>query len=452
MADDQGSHDSKTHTMSPKVGSEKTTLANLEIGSTISQASAIILDHHGLPLVPQPSCFKDDPLPFIWNPCTNVYGRRPIALLSMLTTVIGGIGSACSPTFATLVGTRAICGVGMGGMMSVGTAVVNDMFFLHERGEKTGVYSIFVTNGAHIAALIGGYIGQAGGWQWNYWVGAIITGSALLFAIFFFPETLFCRNTTALARKRHERTYFQMLFNFKGNKSTTRELHMRDFSYAFRMLTYPSVLFTFWYYTLAWTFINVLPAISLATIYTKFYHLKSGPIGVSLGISLTIGSMIGELCAGRASDAIMYYMAQLHNGERKPEYRLYLSPLSAIFMPAGLLIFGGLLGKTGFVGPVVGLGIGSFGLQICSTTLYFYISDCYKPQTPETGILFNLSRGLSFVVGYFALPLAESIGYFWACFIFASLLGLSYIPVGMLIWWGEDWRERRGKVEWGGDV
>jgi len=37
--------------------------------------------------------------------------------------------------------------------MSVGTACVNDMFFLHERGAKTGVYSIFVTNGAHVAAL-----------------------------------------------------------------------------------------------------------------------------------------------------------------------------------------------------------------------------------------------------------------------------------------------------------
>ncbi|TGO82316.1 hypothetical protein BPOR_0863g00010 [Botrytis porri] len=138
------------------------------------------------------------------NPCTNVYGRRPIALLSMLTTVIGGIDSACSPNFATLVGTRAICGVEMGGMMSVGTAVVNDMFFLHERGEKTGIYSIFVTNGAHIAAIIGGYTGQAGGWQWNYWVGAIITGIALLFAIFFFPETLFRRDAVALVTKRHE--------------------------------------------------------------------------------------------------------------------------------------------------------------------------------------------------------------------------------------------------------
>jgi MFS family permease len=91
--------------------------------------------------------------PFIWTPLTNYYGRRPITLLAILLTIIGGIGSGASATFSQLMGTRVLAGFGFGGMMSVGTACVNDMFFLHERGEKTGVYSIFVTNGAHVAAL-----------------------------------------------------------------------------------------------------------------------------------------------------------------------------------------------------------------------------------------------------------------------------------------------------------
>jgi MFS family permease len=73
----------------------------------------------------------------------------------MIIAILGGVGSAVSPqsNFSALLGTRALCGFGFGGMMSVGTASVNDMFFLHERGAKTGVYSIFVTNGAHVAAL-----------------------------------------------------------------------------------------------------------------------------------------------------------------------------------------------------------------------------------------------------------------------------------------------------------
>jgi MFS family permease len=91
--------------------------------------------------------------PFIFTPLMHHYGRRPITLLTILMTILGGIGSASSKDFSALLGTRALCGAGFGGMMSVGTASVNDMFFLHERGEKTGVYAIFVTNGAHVAAL-----------------------------------------------------------------------------------------------------------------------------------------------------------------------------------------------------------------------------------------------------------------------------------------------------------
>ena len=87
---------------------------------------------------------------------------------------------------------------------------------------------------------------------------------------------------------------------------------------------------------------------------------------------------------------------------------------------------------------------GVFGLQIASTTLYAYVSDCYKPQTPESGVLFNLSRGLSFVVGYFAFPYAAKVGYFWAWFTFAAVLFSFFFPIAALMKWGEGWRAKLG--------
>ncbi|KAJ5032242.1 uncharacterized protein L3040_008851 [Drepanopeziza brunnea f. sp. 'multigermtubi'] len=469
------------------------------------------LDSHGLPLVPQPSSFKDDPLnwpsrlkwavlvqvglmaflgpynaalinpslvlladgmnvtpkvaaystttgiivgglsPFIWTPLTNYYGRRPVTLLAILITVMGGIGSGASPNFSALLGTRALCGFGFGGMMSVGTACVNDMFFLHERGEKTGVYSIFVTNGAHVAALIGGFLGGAAGWQWDFYLGAISTSLCLLVALFCFPETLFSHDPTFLAN-RTERTYMQMLFSFRGNMIPGHHLRVSDFLQSPSMLRYPSILLPFWYYTWSWTFINVMPAISLANIYTHFYGLGPGPIGACLGVSLIIGSVLGECFAGRASDYLVLQQAGRHQNVRKPEYRLYLCTLSAVFMPVGLILFGATVGKYSFYVPLVGLGLGVFGLQIASTTLYAYTSDCYKPQTPESGTVFNLSRGLSFVVGYFALPFAQEVGYFWAWFTFAAALFCSFLPIVALMVWGEKWRKVLGAPTWNRDL
>jgi MFS family permease len=82
-----------------------------------------------------------------------VYGRRPVVLFCQLLVIFTHIGTAYTKTLGALIAVRAINGLGFGGMMAVGTPILNDMYFMHERGEKTGVYTIFVTNGAHVAVL-----------------------------------------------------------------------------------------------------------------------------------------------------------------------------------------------------------------------------------------------------------------------------------------------------------
>jgi MFS family permease len=277
-------------------------------------------------------------------------------------------------------------------------------------------------------------------------------------ALFLFPETLFSRDPAFLSSRTHERSYMQLLFDFKGNMIPGRSLTLSSFLYSPRMLAYPSILFPVWYYAWSWTFINVLPAISLATIYTHFYGLSAGAIGACLGLSLMIGSILGEFFAGAASDLLLTTLSlrsspsHPHHKIRKPEHRLYLTTLSALFMPLGLILFGATIGKTPYLIPLIGLSVGVFGLQIASTTLYAYVSDCYKPQTPESGTLFNFGRGMSFVVGYFALPFAARVGYFWAWFTLAAVLFVFFIPIVVLMRWGQRWREKLGVPDFHGDL
>lgn len=79
---------------------------------------------------------------------------------------------------------------------------------------------------------------------------------------------------------------------------------------------------------------------------------------------------------------------------------------------------------------------------MASTCLYAYVSDCYKPQTMESGVLFNMGRGIAFVVGYFAIPFARASGYGWAWFTFAILTAAGFIPIALLIFYGGKWRAR----------
>jgi len=71
------------------------------------------------------------------------------------------------------------------------------------------------------------------------------------------------------------------------------------------------------------------------------------------------------------------------------------------------------------------------------------MSDCYKPQTPEGAVLMNLGRGLSFCVGFFAVPFGERVGFDWTTF--ALDLFLFWFPILGLMLWGEGWRNRLGE-------
>lgn len=190
---------------------------------------------------------------------------------------------------------------------------------------------------------------------------AIITALSFSIALFAFPETLFSRGPQFLSQRTHERSYWEMLFNLRGNLIPQRKLKVRDFFTSFYMLKYPSIALPVWFYTWCWSFINILPAISMAKIYTELYGFKSGIIGLCTGIPLIIGTLIGECTAGKLSDIIQTRLAKRHDGIRKPEHRLYLTTVSIVFMVAGMIIFGVCVEhRTSYIPPLVGLGTGTY--------------------------------------------------------------------------------------------
>lgn len=60
----------------------------------------------------------------------------------------------------------------------------------------------------------------------------------------------------------------------------------------------------------------------------------------------------------------------------KPEARLQATWPGAFILPAGVIIEGVCFQyKTHYMGPIMGIGIAAFGLQILSTNIYAYMTD-----------------------------------------------------------------------------
>lgn len=74
-------------------------------------------------------------------------------------------------------------------------------------------------------------------------------------------------------------------------------------------------------------------------LYIKVYGFSTGSVGLTY-IGLGVGSLLGLLIAGLASDRLVRYLTNKNGGERKPEYRIPLIFISTILIPTGLFLFG----------------------------------------------------------------------------------------------------------------
>lgn len=311
--------------------------------------------------------------PLIWTPLANVYGRRPIYIITLILAVATSGGSGAAPNYGSLLALRALNGLGSGAPGGLGSATVCDLFFQHERGLYMGVYTVALINGGHLAPVIGGYVAKNFSWHWCFYVPTIIGGGLLLVLIFCLPETLFSRSPEAL--QRQQRTWMQNM-TCQGRIHPTRRLRMVDFARPLQMLKYPSVLLPSIYYSVSFGYGSILFIISSANIFGEIYKFQPFQTGLLLGIPLTIGTLLGEFVSGGFSDWIRYRIATKTRTQGKPEDRLWALLPAVVLTPAGIIIEGICIQrKTHWIGPGMGIGIASFGLQVATTIIYAYTAD-----------------------------------------------------------------------------
>ncbi len=96
------------------------------------------------------------------------YGRRPIYLLSVATFALGSLLIALSPRFWMIIASRAIQGIGAGGITPTASAVVGDVFPPDQRGKALGLigatYGMAFVLGPPLAALLM----VALNWRWIF--------------------------------------------------------------------------------------------------------------------------------------------------------------------------------------------------------------------------------------------------------------------------------------------
>ena len=322
------------------------------------------------------------------------------------------------------------------------------MYFMHERGKYMGIYVVFVSNGAHLAAIIGGYIALDIGFRWCFWVPAIILSVSWLINVFALPETLYHRNNSTGEPLQPINQPWLTNFTFRSIHRP-RRLTLWDFTHCFLMLKYPSVLLPTIYYSVSFGLGSVLFAVTGAAAFGQIYHFNTAQVGLAIGVSTFIGTLLGEFLAGPVSDYLLLLYTRRHNGDSAPEARLTAMWPGAILVPIGVIIEGVCFqAETHYMGPIMGISIAAFGLQIISTNTYAYMTDCYKPQASEMSTLLNFGRQeFSMTLGFYMIPFAERTSFGTAWGVWAAIHVLTFLPIVWLMWKGRGWRVKLGEPD-----
>lgn len=136
------------------------------------------------------------------GPMSDRFGRRPLLLGGLSVYVIASLLSMMAPTIDTLIGTRALQGIGLAAAVVCGRAMVRD---LYEPLEGTDVMSRGQTGlgvFALASPLVGGWLAMGAGWRAALATTGLIAAAGLALVILRLPETLQQQHPEALRPAR----------------------------------------------------------------------------------------------------------------------------------------------------------------------------------------------------------------------------------------------------------
>lgn len=127
------------------------------------------------------------------------FGRRPTMLVSLVLYTAGLIWASQATTYSGLMAARIVHGFGSGVCEALPVQLVNDIFFIHERGKKLGWYTIALCLGATGPMFCGFML--AGGLSWHlfFYVEMAFALATLVLAFFFVEESSYRRKPSIVA-------------------------------------------------------------------------------------------------------------------------------------------------------------------------------------------------------------------------------------------------------------
>ncbi|PVI02282.1 MFS general substrate transporter [Periconia macrospinosa] len=123
----------------------------------------------------------------LWGPMSDAVGRKPVLTAGLLVFLVGSLISALARDSNTLIGGRAVQGMGEGAFTVMTNICMADLFRLHERSLYIAIYAGASCVGAALAPILGGVLTQYAGWRWCFWINLPVTAACIALIVGLLP-------------------------------------------------------------------------------------------------------------------------------------------------------------------------------------------------------------------------------------------------------------------------
>lgn len=149
----------------------------------------------------------------IFGRLSDTIGRKTPYIFTTLVFLLATIWCALAQSMTSFIIARAVCGLGAGGMMTLGSIITSDLVPIEIRGVYQSYINIVFGSAAALGAATGGAIADSLGWRWEFGIQVPMLVFVLVLICFSVPRKL------GLAAGVEKKTVWEAVkvFDFKGS-------------------------------------------------------------------------------------------------------------------------------------------------------------------------------------------------------------------------------------------